>query len=164
MGFTDKLKMMNIILRNNQIKAYKEIPFKNCKVVRYSNGGQYFATVNATSSSSQTINIFQTYTGENPNHFIFKSPHTGQVKCLMWSKDDSLLGSCGTDGAIYVWRVQNDTVRVIENSNKGVKYSCLAITNDNKLIYASGNDHSLKEVGFEISSEGNKRDIGVNAH
>ncbi len=27
-GFSDKLKMMNIILHNNQIKHFKEIPYK----------------------------------------------------------------------------------------------------------------------------------------
>ena len=46
--------MMSIILHNNQIKYFKEIPFKASKEVQFSNGGQFFAAVNG-SNNNQNI-------------------------------------------------------------------------------------------------------------
>lgn len=47
-------------------RHYKEISqFKNCKEIKFSNGGQYFAAVNGT-SNAQVIHVYKFYTGENP--------------------------------------------------------------------------------------------------
>lgn len=110
-GFQDKLKMMSIILHNNQIKYFKEIPFKACKEVQFSNGGQYFAAVNG-SNNNQTIQIFDTYTGE-PKIWSLKG-HNGRVRHLLWSRDDRILASCGADGMIYAWQIGHDFARIFE--------------------------------------------------
>ena len=83
---------MNIIIINNQIKTVKEFPIKSCKEVRFSNGGNYFAAVNGT--NAQSINVYHTYTGENPPSFVTKA-HNGKIKHILWSRDDTLLISCG---------------------------------------------------------------------
>ena len=31
--------------------------------------------------------------------------HTGRVRALWWSSDDTTLLSCGAEGAVYQWRV-----------------------------------------------------------
>jgi WD40 repeat protein len=39
-GLSDRLRLMNICVHNNQIKHFREIvPFKNCKEIKFSNGG-----------------------------------------------------------------------------------------------------------------------------
>lgn len=40
-GFTDKLKMLNIF--QNRLEAYKEISIKNCNEIVFSHGGHLFA-------------------------------------------------------------------------------------------------------------------------
>ena len=34
--------------------------------------------------------------------------HTGKIKCLTWSRDDTLLLSCGSDGMCFVWKIDSD--------------------------------------------------------
>jgi WD40 repeat protein len=51
-GLSDRLRLMNICNHNNQIKHFREIvPFKACREIKFSNGGQYFAAVNGTTSN-----------------------------------------------------------------------------------------------------------------
>jgi len=69
-AFTDRLKLMAVTLHNqanmNKQRYYKEIaPFKGCKEIRFSNGGQYFAAVNG-GSSNHLIQVFRFWTGEAP--------------------------------------------------------------------------------------------------
>jgi len=51
---------MNIY--EDEFITLKEIPVRNCKVIKYSNGGHLFAVIAAPT----LIQVFQTYTGENP--------------------------------------------------------------------------------------------------
>ncbi|EGR29835.1 WD repeat protein [Ichthyophthirius multifiliis] len=146
--FTDKLKWMNICLHqqtnSNKQKHYKEITqFKQCREIRFSNGGQYFAAINGA-QSSQLIQIFRFYTGEQPPELVFKG-HQNKVKCLTWSKDDSLLASCGTDGFIYIWRIDSDQpdARLFEYPNKNIQFNCVALNIETQMIYGCANDRNL---------------------
>ncbi|EGR33091.1 WD repeat protein [Ichthyophthirius multifiliis] len=157
-AFADKLKLMNLCIHNStnnqKNKAYKEIsPFKGCKEIKFSNGGQYFAAVNS-SSSNQIIQVFQFFTGENPQHHIFKG-HTGRVKCIAWSTDDSMLVSCGMDGMILAWKVDQDfqaqqpTVpRIVDIHCKGVNFYGITLSEDNKTIIAAGSDKNIHLVNI----------------
>ncbi|EAS05472.2 WD40 domain protein (macronuclear) [Tetrahymena thermophila SB210] len=159
----DKLRWMNICLHqssnSNKSKHYKEITqFKQCKEVRFSNGGHYFAAIDGT-QSSQLIKVFRFYTGEQPPSLVFKG-HTGRVKSLAWSKDDSLLASCGVDGMVYIWRIDNDSgdLRLYENSHKSIQLSCVALNMDTQMIYSCGSDRFLHQ-GFIFDSSQQARKI-----
>lgn len=59
---------MNICIHNTQnsqkSKYYKEItPFKQCREIKFSNGGQYFAAVNGA-TTNHIIHVFKFYTAE----------------------------------------------------------------------------------------------------
>ena len=92
-GFADKLKMMNLF--NNTIKPYKDISIRACPEVRFSHGGHLFAAATGT-----TIKVFNFYTGENPPHMEYKG-HSGKVRSIAWSDDDTSFVSAGMDGAVY---------------------------------------------------------------
>lgn len=164
-GFSDKIWMMNII-PNNHIKMYYNIPFKSCKEIKYSNGGHFFAVVNGTSPNFQTIHVFNTYTGENT--FTLKG-HNARVRCLYWSKDDTVLVSAGADGMICVFTLgfNGEMNKVTTSYSKSVNFTCATLTNDNKMIFAVGhstqignNERFLKEVSIDGSSE-NRKDMGI---
>ena len=48
-AFKDKLTLYNVLL--DKLKPYRETVLKNCREVRYSNGGQYFA-------AAASINVY----------------------------------------------------------------------------------------------------------
>lgn len=67
----EAVKMINIL--DDRLEIYKEIGIKSCKVVEFSNGGQYFAC----QTGSQVI-VYKFYTAESPQEFTFKG-HSGPV-------------------------------------------------------------------------------------
>lgn len=101
-GFSDRLKIMNLIVHNNQIKPIKEIQLKQIKEVQYSNGGQYFAAASGSAiNSTMPIFIYSSYTGENVNGWQIKA-HIGRVKNIKWTRDDRMIISCGADGMVFI--------------------------------------------------------------
>ena len=163
-GFSDKILMMNVI-PNNHIRLYHSIPFKGCREIKYSNGGQFFAVVNGTSANNQTIHIFNSYTGENT--FTLKG-HNARIRCIYWSKDDTVLVSGGADGMIFAWTFGfNNELTKISSYSKSITFTSVALTNDNRMIFSVGygsaagsTDRFLKEVSIDGASE-NRKDMGI---
>lgn len=101
--------------------------------------------------------------------------HTGKIKCLAWSKEDNFLVTCGTDGIILAYRIGLEGLGTklvyIHNSKetrlKGISYSCITVTNNNR-IYAVGsisntNERVFKEIlldGTESKRELTQNNIG----
>jgi len=133
-GFADKLRLMNILM--DDIRTFKEFPIKACAEVQFSHGGWAFAAVNGG-----LIQIYATYTAEPLA--VFRG-HTGVVKSLYWSLDDTSIISAGVDGAVYE-RKLNQTQRASEYVEKTVRFTSALCTEDGK-IYAVGNDKILKEI------------------
>lgn len=163
-GFADKILLMNVI-PNNKIMQYHSFAFKGCHEIKYSNGGQFFAVVNGTFPNNQTIHIFNTYTGENP---ITLKGHTARVRCIYWSKDDTVLVSGGQDGMIFAWTFGfNTELNKISSYAKSITFTSVALTNDNKMIFAAGHstqqgstERFLKEVAIDGSSD-DRKDMGI---
>ena len=69
--------------------------------------------------------------------------HNGKIRSLTWSKDDTFLVSCGTDGAVYCWSM--DTLkRENENIIKGCSYTSAVCTSDGFTAFAVGSDQTLR--------------------
>lgn len=139
-GFTDKLRLMNILM--DDIRVFKEFAIKSCKECQFSNGGHLFAAVNGN-----TIQVFSTYTCDLLANF---RGHNGKVKSLFWNSDDSGLISAGMDGAVYQWDLE-DAKREGEFVQKGVLYSSALCNHDGNIVYAAGSDRFLKEIEFPAS-------------
>ena len=52
--------------------------------------------------------MYRFYTVDCPPNLIVKG-HTGRIRCIAWSRDDTILASCGADGMVCAWRVGNDS-------------------------------------------------------
>lgn len=61
-AYTDKIQLMNVL--SSDIKEYQTIPAKNCREIKFSNGGHMFAAAIGNGS----IYIYNFYTGENPSN------------------------------------------------------------------------------------------------
>mmetsp|Transcript_9516 Transcript_9516/g.8226 ORF Transcript_9516/g.8226 Transcript_9516/m.8226 type:complete len:268 (+) Transcript_9516:283-1086(+) len=144
-GFVDRVRIMNVGYKEKLHDTSLNFPqIKSCKVIRFSNGGQYVAAANGA-QSNHTIQIFSTYTGESIHKSEAIRGHSHKIKSLAFCKDDSLLVSCGDDPVIYVWRVADGT-RYNEISMSKISTNYAIFGNDIKSIYASGNDKMLKDI------------------
>eukprot|EP00051_Salpingoeca_urceolata_P005695 m.76025 g.76025 ORF g.76025 m.76025 type:complete len:1203 (+) comp14501_c0_seq2:245-3853(+) len=150
-GFADKLRLLTILI--DDMRIVKEFNLRGCRECRFSHGGHLFAAVQ---NNNNIIQIFSTYSFENVGSF---KGHTGKIRSVCWSSDDSRLVSCGADGAVYEWDTQSFE-RVGENVLKSCSYTSVMVSSAAKRTYAVGSDKSLKEMSeSEITQElptGNK--------
>ncbi len=85
-GFADRLKVCNVLM--DELRLVKELAIKDCREVRFSNGGHLFAAAQAG-----TVLLFHTYTCE-----LAAAPfklHSARIRSLYFSLDDALLISAG---------------------------------------------------------------------
>eukprot|EP00752_Nemacystus_decipiens_P016532 g14776.t1 len=112
-----------------------EISIKQCREVKFSNGGSMFAAVNG---NVVTIFDFNTY-----DKLADLRGHNSKVRHLYWGAQDQTLVSCGQDGAVYQWDV-DEAKRLGEFVQKGTAYSCALSTKES--VFTVGNDRMLKEL------------------
>ncbi|XP_061488605.1 cilia- and flagella-associated protein 57 isoform X1 [Rhineura floridana] len=134
-GFADKLRLMNLLI--DDIRVFKDFTVRGCRECAFSTGGHLFAAVNG--------NVIHIYSATSFDNVINLKGHNGKVRSVVWSMDDYKLISCGTDGAVYEWNLQNGK-RESECVLKSCSYSGVAISPDAKVIFAVGSDHSIKEI------------------
>lgn len=93
--------------------------------------------------------MFNSYTFETVGSL---RGHSGKVKSVCWSADDSRLVTAGLDGAIYEWTIK-DLKRISENVQKTCLYTSAVCSEDGRAIYGVGSDKKLKEiVASEVSN------------
>ena len=78
---SDKIMMMNVL--SNSIQEYHSIPLKNCREIRFSNGGHMFAA-----GFNNYTYIYNFYTAECPTNMQCKG-HSGKIVNIDWFEDDS---------------------------------------------------------------------------
>ena len=77
----DKLLFMNVL--SNSISEYHSISLKNCREIRFSNGGHMFAA-----GVGQFTYVFDFYTVECPPDHQCKG-HNGNISCIDWFENDT---------------------------------------------------------------------------
>ncbi|GBP75293.1 Cilia- and flagella-associated protein 57 [Eumeta japonica] len=135
-GFSDKLRFLVILI--DDFEVMREFPIRNCKCAKFSTNGQMFAAVNG-----KVVQVFSSVSFVNM--FNLKG-HNGEVTCLSWSASDSILVSCGNEGAVYEWSMSNGQ-RVGEIIIKTNQFYGCAINMAGKITYAVGSDGEIKELG-----------------
>lgn len=64
---------------------------------------------------------------------------------MSWSNEDSILASCGTEGAVYGWDIIRST-RIYETVIKANPFSGVAINREGRNIFAVGIDGHVREL------------------
>ncbi|XP_047677974.1 cilia- and flagella-associated protein 57 isoform X2 [Tachysurus fulvidraco] len=134
-GFSDKLRLMNLLI--DDIRTFKEFTVRCCRECVFSHGGHMFAAVNGN-----VIHLYSTTTFDN---ILNLKGHSGKVRSVVWSSDDSRVVSCGMDGAVYEWNVLSGQ-RESESVLKSCSYTSVAFSHNTRSTLAVGNDHTLKEI------------------
>ncbi|KAJ3066607.1 Cilia- and flagella-associated protein 57 [Podochytrium sp. JEL0797] len=134
-GFADCLKLMNVLI--DDIRPYWEANIRGCRECRFSNGGQYFASVYGS-----TIGIHRTWSFET---FGYLKGHLGKVKSICWSADDSRITSCGLDGSVFDWSIHS-MKKEGEYLHVNAFFTSTCYAADLRTIYAVGNDGAVKVI------------------
>ncbi|NXT29628.1 CFA57 protein, partial [Syrrhaptes paradoxus] len=134
-GFSDKLRFISLLYEDMHV--FKELSVRKCRECSFSNGGHLFAAVNGN-----VIQIYSSITFENINNL---KGHSGKIHAVKWSADDAKLVSCDTHGAVYEWNLLTGK-REAECVFKSCIYSSIALSSDDKIIFAVGSDQTLKEI------------------
>ena len=98
-GFPEKVRYMSITV--DDLITQHEFPIRNCKELKFSHGGQYFAAVNGPN-----VQIYNSYTFKNITNI--RSPGQGQrISGITWSTDDNVLVVCDMNGSIGQFNVRS---------------------------------------------------------
>nr|XP_023027258.1 cilia- and flagella-associated protein 57-like [Leptinotarsa decemlineata] len=134
-GFSDKLRFMTIMI--DDIITTKEFGIRNCEMTSFSNMGHMFAASNG--------NIIQVFSTINFEQMYILKGHNGKIRGMSWSHDDSILATCGSEGAVYGWDVIKSN-RLTETIIKSNPFKGVSVTRDGKNIFAVGIDGHIREL------------------
>lgn len=134
-GFSDKLRFMTIMIE--EFETTREFNIRICKVCVFSKMGYLFAAANG--------NVIQVYSAISFEMMYNLKGHNGRINGLSWTHDDRKMASCGSEGAVYEWVVQ-DSKRLFETIMKQCDFKGVAITSDGKSTYVVANDGHIREL------------------
>jgi hypothetical protein len=141
-SFKDRIRLFNILM--DKIKFYRETVLKNCKCLRFSNGGQYWAAasaINVTIYDTKSFTQLITYQG-----------HMMTVVKLAWAPGDQVLFSAGLDGNVYGWPIHKEgKIEVISANNRSSAILDLAVDCSSTVFpLTSKGEHSHDDHSHEI--------------
>ncbi|RVE72493.1 hypothetical protein OJAV_G00042240 [Oryzias javanicus] len=134
-GFSDKLRLMNLLV--DDIRVFQEFTVRSCRECAFSHGGHMFAAVSG--------NMIHVYSFTSCENVLNLKGHSGKVRSIEWSLDDSRLVSCGMDGAVYEWNTWTGK-RESESVLEACSFTGVAFSLDYKSALAVGSDLTLKEI------------------
>ncbi|XP_060521926.1 cilia- and flagella-associated protein 57 [Cylas formicarius] len=134
-GFSDRLRYMTIMI--DDVVTVREFGIRNCKLSAFSTLGHLFASTNG--------NILQVYSSVTFELMYVLKGHNGKIASMSWSRDDRLLATCGSEGALYIWDVV-ESARMAEIIIKSNPFTGVAMTSTGKEVYAVGMDGRVKEI------------------
>ena len=115
-GFKSYLRMYNVL--GQDLHFCTEFPVKPCYEVRFSFGGQFFATVVA-----HRILIFNSYDFQC---IATLSGHAVMIRSICWSRNDQFLTSADLNGIVYTWQIDGQKKIDTDDERKNVSYNCAA--------------------------------------
>ena len=155
-GFRFKLCVF-LVLANDLQPCHEFTNIKQCREIRFSHGGQYFAAVGNPWSR---IALFNSYTflplssRENPSGAPLTG-HSASVQSICWSQNDQHLISAGSDGAIYHWVVSTGK-RLEQNESvlKYVNYQCIRYDDDSQTLATIAVHRPATDSGYKEEKPG----------
>ncbi|CAF1282899.1 unnamed protein product [Rotaria magnacalcarata] len=123
------------LITNYELRMLHQYETRSIQGLEISQSGHLVAVI-----ANNLVKIYSTI------HFKLISQlrgHVGKIKQVSWTRHDSILISCGTDGMIYVFNIFTG-MREGEIITKQYRYRGIAVTNDGMRIYAIASDSSIK--------------------
>ncbi|KAI9207648.1 WD40-repeat-containing domain protein, partial [Polychytrium aggregatum] len=142
-GFGDKLKLMNLLI--DDIRPFREFTIRGCRECQFSTGGQYFAAAHGNA-----IQLYNTWNFENIGNL---KGHSGKVRTIAFTSDDSRIITASIDGTIFEWSLRDvygfngiGIKKESESTVKNCSYTSVVTSPDGRSAYAVGSDKIIKEI------------------
>lgn len=162
-GFTDKIKLMSILL--DDMTTTREFHIRSCSCMRFAAGGHLIACANGAN-----VQIFSTYTGS----MVTSLRHTAKVRAISWLTMDSKILTVSQEGSVYIWSVDKDKYHNASDSYVGVLPITTGISfSDGSKAFTVAADMIVKEIQLRKtvdSSTGAEnairppRDVNIDRH
>ena len=94
----DKLMFYNVL--SGSLSDYHSVVMKNCREIRFSNGGHLFAVGVGTFT-----HVYHFYTAECPPSLQCRG-HSGKIMQIDWFEDDSGFADCCSQGQVFFYDLQ----------------------------------------------------------
>lgn len=137
-GFPEKIRYMALTV--NDLVTQREFPIRNCKELKFSHGGHYFAAVNGNN-----VQVYNSYNFKNIANL--RSP--GQrVMSIAWSNDDNVLVSCDMNGSMILHTVRNGKQKTTSAAQQNFHFTNIICT-DNvgaRCYGITAPDNTLREI------------------
>jgi WD40 repeat protein len=91
-------------------------------------------------SNGNSVAVFDFYSGARVADL---RGHNARVRDMFWTLNDENIITCGQDGAVYVWDLE-DSKRQGEFVHKGTMY--LSVASVGSSVFAIGSDAMIKEL------------------
>lgn len=137
-AFSDKVQLINLYLgkTDQPRREWKELPIKNCKCLKFSNGGGFLAA--SSGATLQQLLVYPFYSNNSlPSHIL--KGHSGDITAIAWEKHDLFLFSAGNSGLIFKWKLRDgsreDVIQI-----KGPRINDMALCSDENAIHYVVND------------------------
>ncbi|XP_037045778.1 cilia- and flagella-associated protein 57 [Bradysia coprophila] len=134
-GFLDNMQLKEVML--DTLKGIKTFNFPRCQDAMFSHQGHLLAC--AWENLISIISVFSF------DVVVTLRGHSSNVTCVQWSNDDHYVFSCGTQGAVYEWKVATGE-RTNEAIQKRCEYRSLAVTKDMVSTYAVSKSGHMREI------------------
>jgi WD40 repeat protein len=158
----DRLRIYHITME--KVKSFYELPLRSPGQVCYSHSGEVIAVTSGTS-----VILLDAWRAELVHVF---SGHLSGINHVIFSEDDQLLLSCGSEGAIYGWELGTaEKVRSFEHVSKGSEYGCLAYDMTRQLVVCCTRpdgllrviSHTLGNIILELPDEKGRAEHQMNS-
>eukprot|EP01038_Epipyxis_sp_PR26KG_P006512 gene6512-8950_t len=149
-AFSDKIRMLTVLLED--LFQTREIAARSCSYVKFSRGGQYFA-----SSNGANVQIYNTFTGAA---VCTLRGHNNKVRSVVWMNYDSRMMTVGSEGNIYFWDLF-PLSRRSEHYNGTVPAWTGTGPVDGSKGYIITTEQVLKEFTFTNPSDGTFKEVGA---
>eukprot|EP01063_Lacrimia_lanifica_P027793 TRINITY_DN3956_c0_g6_i1.p1 TRINITY_DN3956_c0_g6~~TRINITY_DN3956_c0_g6_i1.p1 ORF type:complete len:1383 (+),score=561.76 TRINITY_DN3956_c0_g6_i1:69-4217(+) len=141
-GYQTKLFVFLVLA--NDLQVCHEFPhIRQCKEVRFSKGGQYFAAIGYPWSRILVINsyTFQPLGCKDSPNGVPLAGHSLPVESICWAHNDQSLISAGSDGSVYEWKINNNGGKKNEDNEsviKSMNYHCIRYDDSCQMLAALG--------------------------
>lgn len=137
-GFPEKIAYLAVTV--NDLVVQHEFGIRNCKDLKFSHGGQYFAAVNQNS-----VSVYSSYTFKP----VVTIRSQGQrVATFAWSTDDNHIITCDMSGQMGIWVVRSGKSRTSLTSQQTHHFISIVATDPTcaRCYGITAPDNTLRET------------------
>ena len=134
-GFVDKLKIYSVLL--GKLHETRELPVRQCNLVKFSTGGQMIAA-----ASGSSIIVFDAMTAKQ---ICALRGHQSRIRSIRFTMGDSQIISVGAEGAVLLWDVGKAT-KIGDGFVSHTPYTSALTHSDMSRAFCVTADKTLKEI------------------